>query len=263
MNDYEAKQEARRARYEARAERAHQESDALAKRSMTMADAIPFGQPVLVGHYSEGRDRRFRAKIENLMGKAVEAHRKADYYADKAASVGTGGISGNDPDALEKLRAEYEQGQTVQARMKAVNAAIRKHAASGRDAQIGALMKLGLDEAGANARLTPDFCGRIGHASYELSNHSANLRRIAKRIKELESIGQLKTAERECKGFIYRESVEDNRVMFIYPGKPELETRTLLKRHGFKWSPSSGAWVRQMTANGIAAGRRLMRSMDA
>src|SRR5690554_4937153 len=52
MNSYEAKQAARKARYEARAGLAHAQSDAVASQASRMADAIPMGQPILVGHYS-------------------------------------------------------------------------------------------------------------------------------------------------------------------------------------------------------------------
>src|ERR1022692_5155852 len=35
-------------------------SDALYQRAHQLADAIPFGQPILSDHYSAGRDRRYR-----------------------------------------------------------------------------------------------------------------------------------------------------------------------------------------------------------
>ena len=56
--DYYERQEARRERYELRAERARQESDAAARQAEKMASIIPMGQPILVGHHSEGRDHR-------------------------------------------------------------------------------------------------------------------------------------------------------------------------------------------------------------
>ena len=36
----------------------------------TMADGIPFGQPILVGHHSEQRDRNYRERIRNHFDKA-------------------------------------------------------------------------------------------------------------------------------------------------------------------------------------------------
>ena len=103
MNSYEEKQEARRARYEEKASRLRDEAHRLHDQAHEMASAIPFGQPILVGHHSEGRDRRYRDRIHNTFGKAFATMDKADYYEEKAAKVGSGGISSDDPDALDKL----------------------------------------------------------------------------------------------------------------------------------------------------------------
>ena len=54
MSNYEDKREARIARYEARAEAAEKEAAQLCERASKMASIIPLGQPILVGHYSEG-----------------------------------------------------------------------------------------------------------------------------------------------------------------------------------------------------------------
>ena len=40
---------------------------------------------------------------------------------------------------------------------------------------------------------------------------------------------------------------DDNRIRIEFPGKPASETRSLLKRWGFRWSPSNTAWQRQWT----------------
>jgi hypothetical protein len=102
MNSYEEKQAARKARLEDRASSAQAESATVYKRAKTMASAIPFGQPILVGHHSEGRDRNYRGRIHGTFGKAFALSDKAEHYAQKAASVGTGGISSDDPDAVIK-----------------------------------------------------------------------------------------------------------------------------------------------------------------
>lgn len=72
MNAYEEKQNRRRARYEARASRAEAEANETSERARDMLHVIPPGQPILVGHHSEGRDRRFRAKIGDTFRKACD-----------------------------------------------------------------------------------------------------------------------------------------------------------------------------------------------
>ncbi len=51
------------------------------------------------------------------------------------------------------------------------------------------------------------------------------------------------------------------RVQFIFDGKPDEETRELLKANGFRWAPSQGAWQRQLTQAGKAAAERVKRAL--
>jgi hypothetical protein len=255
MNAYEQKQEARRARYEARAEHAEAHAQALHDQAHRMAEAIPFGQPILIGHHSEKRDRNYRERIHNTFGRAFAEYDKAKHYAAKAAAVGTGGISSDDPDAIEKLRAELADIEAAQEKMKAANRAIRRN-------DRAALAELGFTPVQIEELFKPDFCGRVVFPTYALSNNSANARRIEKRIKELERLKDRGDVEQEGKGYTYREDTTENRVMFLFPGKPDADTRTLLKRHAFKWSPSRGAWVRQLNNAGIYAGKCVRQALD-
>ena len=50
-----------------------------------LADNIPFGQPILVGHHSERRARKDAEKIENGMRKAVDCWKQAGYWQERAA----------------------------------------------------------------------------------------------------------------------------------------------------------------------------------
>ena len=261
MNDYELKQEARRERYERKAEQLRSEASRLHDQAHDMASVIPLGQPILVGHYSEGRDRRYRERIHNTFGKAFATMDKADYYAQKAASVGTGGISSDDPDAVKKLREKLDSLKSSHEWMKAVNAAIRRNKTP--DRQIPALVALGMTEERAAELLKPDYCGRIGVPPYSLQNSNANIRRVEQRIRELERAAERNvTVEREGSGYTYREDAEENRIMFLFDGKPEPEIRTLLKSHGFKWSPTRCAWVRMLNNMGRYAAERVRVELE-
>lgn len=244
MNSYELKQQRRRERYEALAKKAAEESDRLASSSIKMVESIPLGQPILVGHYSENRDRNYRERASRKMGKSVELQKKADHYAYKAAAVGNSGISSDDPDAIEKLRKKLAVLQEKQNHMKAVNKAIRKE-------DMEALKAMGLCDAVIAALTDPSKFGGMGYASFELSNNNANIRRIEQRISVLEASAKHAEVSEPVnvvgEGFEYREDFEENRLMFIFDGKPSTEVRTLLKGRGFKWSPTRGAWVRMIS----------------
>jgi hypothetical protein len=261
MNSYEEKQEARKQRYLDMADKARQESDNRYNQAKTMAAIIPFGQPILIGHHSEKRDRNYREKIHNNFGKAFEAMDKAKHYEDKAASVGTGGISGDDPEALTTLRAQLESLEHSQETMKAANAAIRR--GKSEEAKIAVLMTLGFNEDNARKLLQPDFCGHIGFADYQLTNNSASIRRIRERIAALEKAGTRQDREEVTANYTYREDTEENRIMFFFDGKPGEAVRAILKKCGFKWSPRRTAWVRQWTANGIYAARDVKEQLAA
>lgn len=261
MNDYELRQEARRERYERKAEQLRAEASHLHGQAHDMLSAIPLGQPILVGHHSEGRDRRYRDRIHNSFSKGFSAMEKAEYYERKADAVGTGGISSDDPDALKKLREKLDALKTKQALMKSVNAAIRKHKTP--EKQIPALIALGLTEALAQKALTPDCFGIQGFASHTLQNNNANIRRIEQRIKTLEQSAETNvTQEQEGNGYTYREDDGENRIMFRFKGKPEESIRTLLKTYGFKWSPTRNAWVRMLNSAGRYAAHEVRAELD-
>jgi hypothetical protein len=51
-----------------------------------IADNIPLGQPILVGHHSERHARKDAERIENGMRRAIKAFETAQYWKDRAAS---------------------------------------------------------------------------------------------------------------------------------------------------------------------------------
>lgn len=265
MNTYERKQADRKANLEARAANAEAQSAAIYSRAREMAQVIPFGQPILVGHHSEKRDRGFRNRIHNTFGKSFALQEKAEHLAQKAASVGTGGISSDDPDATSKLRAELATLEATQERMKAANKAIRTNAKKEPAEQVAALVAIGFTEQQAANLLEKDFAGRIGFPGYALTNNNANIRRIKARIVDLEKLAERVDVEEEGKGFTYREDTEENRVMFLFEGKPDEATRKLLKAHGFKWSPKREGmpWVRQLNNSGIWAGGEVKKALNS
>lgn len=171
-------------------------------------------------------------------------------------SVGMGGISSDDPQALEKLRAKLSKLEKHQETMKAANAAIRmKDTAKGN----AKLAELGYTPEEIAQLRTPDFCGRIGYPSYELSNNNANIHRIRDRIKELEKrAAQPSTGTLKFDGGEIVRNTELNRLQILFDDIPSEAARNALKGEGFKWSPKNQAWQRQLTPNAERAARRAL-----
>lgn len=68
---------------EGRAEDAETAREAVA----TIADNIPLGQPILVGHHSDKHARKDAERIENGMRRAVEMWETAQYWKQRAVGA--------------------------------------------------------------------------------------------------------------------------------------------------------------------------------
>lgn len=241
--DYEQRVEERRERLERAAERAAERAEAAYKRADLSEEAtgIPFGQPILVGHHSERRHRKVLERAHNAMRTSISETKKAQHYAGAAASVGTAGVSSDDPDGVEKLTEKLEALEARQARMKEANDAWRKAG----------------NKAGRNAAgewIEPPY------ASYQLSNNSATIRATKARIERLKAAAGAVTKKIETNlGFEIIENAEANRVQIIFPGKPDEATRKVLKENGFRWAPSEGAWQRLLNNASRWAAERVVR----
>lgn len=173
---------------------------------------------------------------------------------DKIRSVGTGGISSDDPQAVEKLEAKLAALEKHQELMKAANVAIRMKDPTEGDAK---LAELGYTPEDIAKLREPDFCGRIGYPAYLLQNNNANIRRIRGRIEELKKRTENTPEGWEFDGGRVVVNTTENRIQIIFDGKPDADIRTELKGEGFRWAPSQGTWQRQLTDNAMRAARRL------
>lgn len=257
LNSYEERVQAKREHYKKIALSAKAQSELLYQSASSVAEAIPLGQPILVGHYSEGSARRIKNQLFNQYRKAFDLGQKAEHYEKKAANYCTKGISSDDPAAIEKLKAELAKCEQNQIFMKNVNKIVRSKNKSN-EIKISELADFGFDRTQAIRLLLKDSMGNTGFPSFELTNNNGNMSRIKERISKLAKLGKREDVEKEYDDFLYREDVKENRVMFFFGGKPNEFTRQLLKSRAFKWSPTRDAWVRQISTNAIAAGQDII-----
>lgn len=130
-NSHERKQAARVRRLNARAETLQAGANAAHSSAKAKADRIPFGQPILVGHHSEGRDRRFRGRIDSEYKKSFELQSKADELKRRAQRAEKNdAISSDAPDAIKKLEAKVDELERQIDRARDINEAIRAVRAS-------------------------------------------------------------------------------------------------------------------------------------
>lgn len=261
--DYHERQAQRRERYEELANKAEGESNAQRHRAHSLLDPIPLGQPILVGHHSEKRHRRTLDRADNAMRKSVEASKKAEYYTQKAASVGCSGISSDDPDAIEKLQDKLDTLKRSQETMKVANKIVKAKKLNAEE-KTAKLIDLGFSEKSASSLLEPDCFGNFGFAPYSLQNNNANIRRVEQRIQSLIAAEQTPAQPDTIgNGYTIREDKEDNRLLFIFDAKPSKEVCQLMKSRGFHWSKFRKAWCRKLTDNARWSSQRVAADLQA
>lgn len=172
---------------------------------------------------------------------------------DKIRGVGTGGISADAPDAVEKLKAKLASLEEGQEAMKLVNAYFR-----GKGTLDGCPFLTGEQIEKLKADMASSWhYGKAPYLPWQLSNNNAEIRRVKQRIEELSHRAEATYTGWEFDGGHVEPCKEDNRLRVFFDGKPDEATRAELKSSGFKWSPRAGAWQRQLTANAFHAADRL------
>lgn len=154
-------------------EKREAEATRLFDRAHMLAQQIPLGQPILIGHHSEKRHRAHIAKIEAAGFGGVAASKMADKHHLAASGIEDQlerSIFDDDPDAIEQLRERIAGLEAKRERMKAANAEYR----TAHKAELAGLTPYGRSEA-------------VPYPSYSLSNLGANIRRYQQRLARLEA----------------------------------------------------------------------------
>lgn len=209
--EYQEKQALKLERYQELQNKAERKSQEAYNNSTRLSEAIPFGQPILVGHHSETRHRRDIERIHNNMNKSIELKKKAEYYKNKIDNIlNPNSINSDNPEALNLLKEKLKGLEDKREKAK---------------------------ELKKNDKDIP---------SWFFSNLSQNIRSVKERINNLEVLKQIPKTEKTINGITLKTDKDDNRVKLFFPSIPSEEIRTKLKQNGFKWSPLNKAWQRQL-----------------
>jgi len=261
IEEYQERKQSKIDRYKELAEKNKNEASSLWDQGEKMASVIPFGQPILVGHHSEGRDRNYRAKIDNKFRKSIETEEKATYYEEKAERMeNNNSIFSDDPEAGEKLAEKIKRLEHNQEIMKSVNKIIKSNKPDA--VKIDELIKLNFTESQAVKLLQPDFCGRVGFPSYALTNNNANINRLKKRLNYVEKLASVETSEIEINGIKIVDNQDLNRLQIFFPDIPSPEIRSELKHSGFRWSPTNKAWQSYRSASANWKAKQIVNKLN-
>ena len=172
---------------------------------------------------------------------------------------GTNIIKSGDADAIEQLRNKLAKAEALQTEMKATNAYYRKHKTMKGYKDYTDERATELDKAIKESMYGVPF------PPYALTNNNAKIKNTRKRIAELERLKETATEQTNetynTDLFEVIENADIMRLQLRFDGKPDADTRTVLKQNGFRWSPSNGVWQRQLTDNANFALERVIKEL--
>jgi hypothetical protein len=224
-----------------------------------LADAINEGyridasSPSVMVAGPDGMDPARQAKKEAAMERHMEKMRDVQEILEGISSIGMGGISSGDPEALPKLRQKLAGLEAQQAKMKQVNAYWRKHGKLD-----GCPGLTDSEKAALQAALSRSWEEKpVPYEAFMLANNNGEIHRLRKRIFTLEQL-----AETDIPGWVFPGgeviiNKDLGRVQIRFDEKPEEEKRAELCRAAFHWSGKEGCWQRLLTQNAIRAAKSL------
>ena len=185
----------------------------------------------------EKRNRSYDNKVKDYLEFREKAlARMCNTFADPV------GIRTGEAGAVDALQAKIDKAEAKQEHMKLVNKTIRKHLKAEPAAKVAALMAAGLTEAEAWSALKPDVFGGIGFASFELTNNNANIKRMKEQQAKAQKLAMTATSEQEIGEVKIVDNAEADRLQMFFPERVPGPIYDLLKAHGFRWTPTVGAF---------------------
>lgn len=251
MSDFTRRKETRIERIRAAAARHQEKATAAFEGVARVAESIPMGQPILCGHHSEGRHRADLDRMDRGMRRSVEEQKRAEELARRAeAAENNTAISSDDPDALDALRDKLAKLEKLRTDLTRLNREWRKG---------GAAALTGVTEE-QRAEIVA-FIERRQEVQpaprYKLANLGGQIRQVKQRIANLEKSAAVPSSEERIGAVVVRDNAEANRVQLVFLEVPDAETRADLKRAGFRWAPSVGAWQRNRSNAALHEARRI------
>lgn len=229
----------RRERLEARAERrrkwaesAETESARRLEAARVVADGIPLGQPILVGHHSERRHRRDLERIDSNMRRGVEAGQRANDHTSKAGGIEDAlarSIYDDDPDAPDALEARAVELEAERDRRKAINREYRRGDAA-------ALAARGIDLEKMRAKMALIPYEKVPYPPYSLSNLSARIRTARQRVGLIERRAAQTAKADAAPGGVLIEPAGEGSQRLTFPDYPGRAVVVALKAAGYWWA---------------------------
>jgi hypothetical protein len=215
------------------------------------------------GNFPAASQRKKSDSAHKALNDLVEFDKKV-IGKIRSKLLGTEAVKSTDVNALTKLETKLGKLEKNQELMRSANKLVRSKKLT-YDQKVSGMQELGLSESNSRALLTPDYAGRLGFASYQLTNNNAKIKATKDRIASVSSLQadarDIGTTAKEFDGGKVEVNREDQRIRFLFDAKPDAETRAVLKRNSFRWSPKNEAWQTQLTRNGEARAENVAKEL--
>jgi hypothetical protein len=194
---------------------------------------------------------------EHELGKQLSSY--FDYYKNKLDKRIKRETGYHKPSSeLERQKAELKEAERIHQMNLRGNRILRK---GGTDNEVRKMLKeIGVPDKDINFYLRERTAEGKFIFGFSSTNSNARKKRIEKRIKELErkaaAVGTEQPKLEFDNGYIIKNTEED-RLQILFDGIPPTETRTALKKNGYRWSPKQKAWQRKLTVNAVYSLDRL------
>lgn len=208
---------------------------------------------ILVAGGSNFNNRK-KEKQNEARSRLWKEYREIMAIEERIKSTGTGGIQSSDPNAVAKIEEKIVKLQDAHESKLRINKAIR----GGEDSK--AFKELSEDEQKETLlriKMKKPIPG------YELTSDTAEIKRLKGRLQDIQDEEEFRQNNSATypvlEGIQVIEDTSDDKIRLVFDDVPNPESRTYLKKNGFKWSPRNKAWQRQLNANGRNA---VMRALE-
>lgn len=165
---------------------------------------------------------------------------------------------------LGKAMYDLDKAEKLQQTMKLANSIIR----SKKDVTVRLIKEAGMSGASAVKIQEPDYAGRVGYATYQLTNNNASIKRLQERVKMLQKkVEGAKAAESGVEekytfdGGIIKVNYDEDRVQILLDSvRADRAMYQKFRKNGYVFSPTNKAFQRKITPQAI---RNAVQLMDA
>ncbi len=222
----------------------------------------------------DAADRRAE-RIEQMLAGVKKRMKRAAFPHGAPGEA----IRSSNPDAAELLAAKVQKLEAERDLWKATNAAWRKAGKPGigdedgwaRFSELAEALgwkpsSVGAIRAGCERHYMAKHRPMPPAESYVLTNLGARIKQAQARMAEVQAMPsadhEAEEAHQTRAGEVtVVENGEAARIQLLFPGKPDAETRSILKRFGFRWASSQSAWQRHLNDNGRRAARMALEAL--